>query len=601
MDYSTRERQPPTIKRLTRMAPDWTPPPDSLFGGVPPDTALRSHDPSCSHQSHHCAADDRLRSEEVSLGILADSVNVLSRTSRRPLFFSEMAQSVREQTHPRVNHIVGTDDEYSHAHYLRGASHEVVRFKRPGRVFDPTDVCKQCVSPNGVCGSAPGMAYPKARQRFLDCYCGTAYPMNEYINQLHGEVKRGWVLYLDDDNLLQDKFVISEFLASVKSRNSLVAFRSHLGRLTPSDANFASERIVMGDFDSSNFAFHSSNLQHAKWGWRRCGDFRVAQRLAKVLPTEWVDRAFIQANPMRSALGGLGRRSDRGNSSVTVVVTSHLATGWRPRWVRTIIDEYTAPAMQHLVSKVILVWNNIDESVPASLAHLESNRFQIVQARKNSLNNRWIETLKHVETDIVLNLDDDVYVDRPGLLCLINWLRRDPRRIVGPFVRRIEGNRYVLDELMDTSEYSVVLPRILLLPTFVLRAYANKENRWYHEYIDRQEAHCDDIFLNLVAQNVSEVPPLRVLLPGKSVIDFYSKCSPENEQFTGGLALQRGRSEKRSECVKDIMKREGLDQFLSAAHVATCLPRGNALDIESTIDPSQYKAMLNNNFTCSKN
>lgn len=596
VDYTNRDNlEPPLVPALSRVAPDWTPPPPT--DGVPLDAALRTHDPSCSQQSHHCAVDDITRARELPIGILSDEVNVLSRTSRRPMFFEEMAESVREQTHPRMRHIVGTDDAQSHATYLQKHTNDVVLFSRPTQPFDASEVCKRCVSPSGVCGSAPGLHLPKARQRYLDCYCATAYPMNAYMNELHNRVRSGWVVYVDDDNLLQHRFAISEFLATVKSRGSLVAFRSHLGRLTPSDGNFANQ-IVMGDFDSSNFAFHSDNIKLATWVPRRCGDFRVARALAAQLPVEWVDRAFIQANPMRAAIGGLGNRTDRTDAAITVIITSYLSTGWRPRWVREIVDEYTKPAMRHLIAKVILVWNNPEEEVPRNLADAENDRFLILRTERNSLNNRWINVLDSIDTDVVLNLDDDIYVKREGLLCLLNWFRRYPRQIVGPFVRRVQGTKYVLDELTDSSSYSLVLPRVLLLPTTLLREYASAENKWFHDYVDTQEAHCDDVFMNIVAQNKAGVAPLRVLLPAKSVIDFYSKCYSISKQLTGGLALQKKRTEKRSECVHEMMSRFNLHNLLASARVATCLPRGNALEADSVVDASEYKAMVDDSFSC---
>lgn len=87
--------------------------------------------------------------------------------------------------------------------------------------------------------------------KFLACYCNTAYPMNAYFSQLHADVDRGWVLYLDDDNLLADKYAVSRALARTTSYNDLLIWRSRLGRTTPSDDGFG--RVVMGDIDASCF------------------------------------------------------------------------------------------------------------------------------------------------------------------------------------------------------------------------------------------------------------------------------------------------------------------------------------------------------------
>ena len=168
--------------------------------------------------------------------------------------------------------------------------------------------------------------------------------------------------------------------------------------------------------------------------------------------------------------------------------------------MRKIIDVYTDDSITHIVEKVILMWNNVENDVPSVFVGHE--RVEIVRSSKNSLKNRWIETLPHINTDIVLNPDDDVYVKKEGLLRMLNWFNKERTRMVAPFVRRIEGHKYFLDHVYDSSAYSIVLPRILLVPTAYLRAYANSSNAWFHQYVDTNEAHCDDIFLNMVGLEI---------------------------------------------------------------------------------------------------
>ncbi len=589
IDFSTRDTlSPPRLPTHSRTASDWPPPTLEETGGKPIDVAFRELDPGCSLQSHHCVWDGAEQAAKIDINILSDTVNILSRTSRRPLFFKEMSDTVREQTHPYIHHVVGTDDALSRTTFLRHLD-GTIAFKQPTRPFDAAEVCRKCRSPSGECGRAPSLTHPKLRQEYLDCYCSTDYPMNSYMNELQARARPGWVLYLDDDNMFEHKHTVAELLASIESRESVVAFRSHLGRLTPSDYNFARQKIVMGDFDSSNFAFHTDFIRYAMWGDQRCGDFRVAHNLATKLPVQWVDRSFIQANPLRASLGGLGLQNDIQSDKVTVVVTSYLANGWRPSWVRRIVETYTANELTHLVSKVILVWNNATEEVPKIVTEMESERFVILRQRRNSLNNRWIQVLPYVKTDVVLNLDDDVYVKREGLICLLSWWRKDKRRLVGPFVRRIEGDKYIIDELNDSSDYSVVLPRVLLAPTNLLKTYAAEKYAWYHTYVDTQEAHCDDIFLNILAHKRTQ--PLRVLLPEASVVDFYDKCFKVDSKRTGGLALQKNRSRKRSICVRDLKSKFGVKKFKLSNKVATCLQRGNPLEVVDVVEKEQYQEM----------
>ena len=568
----------PPVNRFSKLHSEWMP------SQLKPPVL----DQGCSLQKYYCNLDDKVHLERIALNRMDDTVNVLTRTAGRPTFFKEMRESVKEQTHNKVNHIVGTDDEWSARTYLKNWI-GLVRLRSKWHDFDPERARRKC-------GKAPKLKMTKLKQLFSNCFCATAYPMNGYMNHLHKRVVPGWVIYVDDDNLLMDKWAISEMLANVKSKDSMLIFKAHTGRMIPSEQSFEKRRIIAGDIDTSSFAFHTDHIADAEWGELRCGDFHVASRLASVLPTVWVNSSFIQANPLGHAMGGQGKRKDVGDPRVTVMVTSYQVEGWRPSWVRKIIDVYTDDSMKHIVDKVILMWNNVEEDVPS--VFVGNERVEIVRSSKNSLNNRWIETLPHINTDIVLNLDDDVYVKKEGLLCMLSWFRKEPKRMVAPFVRRIEGHKYFLGNVYDSSAYSVVLPRILLVPTAYLRAYANSSNTWFHQYVDTQEAHCDDIFLNMVGLEESKKPPLQVLLPKGSIVDFFSKCQKVDKVQTGGLALQSHREKRRSECVHEMMTRRGLVEYKPSNHVGTCLPRGKALSKERGIGKARFRSMMDNSFAC---
>lgn len=589
----TANSTPPEVLHVSATAPDWNGTrnkPEHVF--------------DCPHQRHICTKDDLAIVASMQSQPVPPTVYVLTRTSGRPTFFKEMADSVREQTYPSVVHMALTDDRES-LEYMADIQDPVLA-KSLIHNFHPEEVCDRCAklsSNNASCAAAPPMDRPEERQAFFDCYCDTSYPMNDYMNRLHERIGEGWVMYLDDDNLLQDPFSISELMGHVHSTKELIAFRSVLGRVTPHEENFG-KRVIMGDFDSSNFMFHTDNLDLARWPDKRCGDFKVGSNLAKHLPVRWVDKSFIQSNPLRDALGGLGKRGESSRAGVTVVITSYMTTGWRPSWVKEIIERYLAVDMKGLVSKVILVWNNMEEPVPSTIPTPDDfpGRLVVIRPSANSLNNRWIDTLAHIDDDegSVLNLDDDLYTTREGLICMLNWHSKEPNRMVAPFVRRIEENStYVMSELLDGSAYSVVLPRIMLVPVKFLRVYASEAFKNFRTYVDEQDAHCDDIVMNVVAQQTANVPPLRVLLPENAVIDFYSNCWSQSKEETGGLGLQTGRTERRSECVREIMRMANMTDFKSSTDVATCIPRGNALvKRREDLETHEFQAMSMSGIPC---
>ncbi len=264
--------------------------------------ATFQHRANCPHQRYNCTS-------PLRPAFYNDTVYVLTRTSNRPVFFQACRASVAAQAHGNIVHLVAADnaDSLSYANQTGVTARLVLPVQVP---FDAMEPCVKCgASPSRGCGNAPPLAQPRARMRFLACYCNTSYPMNAYFSHLHADVSRGWVLYLDDDNLLADQYAVSRALARATSYNDLLIWRSRLGRITPSDHNFG--RIVMGDIDASNCMLHSTWLNLTQWHVpKRCGDYRTAASIAAALKAVWINDTIVMAHPLRAKLGGLGLRHD---------------------------------------------------------------------------------------------------------------------------------------------------------------------------------------------------------------------------------------------------------------------------------------------------
>ena len=312
--------------------------------------------------------------------------------------------------------------------------------------MEPCDKCGASASRG--CGNAPYT--PKERDAFLDCYCKTGYPMNTYMEHLHKEVAGGWIIYLDDDNLLYDKHGIATALSHARSPSDLLMWRAKLGRLVPLDKNFGATGVVRGDCDSANFMFNSQFMSSTKWGNTRCGDYRTLSSLANILHLRWINRTVIAANPMRQSLGGLGLRGD-GNVRVTVVITSCTTEGFRPFWLKSTVSQYLSAEYKSVVDRVIVVWNSATIAPPP----LPSETY-ILKQKTNSLNNRWTKITESVRTEAILNLDDDVFINKAGIVCLLNWWSQKQDQLVGPFVRKNDGRKYVIDELYGHKYYSMM-------------------------------------------------------------------------------------------------------------------------------------------------
>ena len=561
--------------------------------------------PGCPHQKWNCSQAYYNIGEVYSEGL----VYILTRTSGRPNFFRQMRQSVEDQSWPHIRHLVVTDDAAS-VDYVRAAGipeEDIFTVSSSYGKFDPNEACKcqdllQKRSNSRSCSEAPGLDRPNDRKSFLNCYCNTNYPMNEYIQVLHERIKtlgpenQGWIMYLDDDNLFLQPHAVTELMSRVRAKNELLLFRSLLGRPTPSDRNFG--KIVMGDIDASGFMFHSNHIDLTRWSNLRCGDYWTASSLGEHLKSRWIGEAYIGMNPLRSKLGGLGLRGDisGGHANladmVTVVITSFSSEGYRPLWLKYTLMQYTKEDMKSLIHKVILVWNNPDVAAP------EIPGVTLLRMTRNSLNNRWTETVPHIETEVVLNLDDDLLVGKDGILCMLSYWMENKDRVIGPYVRGQRDGHYALDELIrgpDTT-YSIVLPRVMMLHRRYLEHYRDQLAPHVKEYVDTQEGHCDDIALNAEISFITKHAPFRVILPPESVIDYFDNCYAAHRQLTGGLALQKNRGRLRDECVHWIAKQyenlpSGNPVLGSESIVGTCGLRGISLGKEKKLLEWRFRAM----------
>ena len=118
----------------------------------------------------------------------------------------------------------------------------------------------------------------------------------------------------------------------------------------------------------------------------------------------------------------------------------------------------------------------------------------------------------------------------------------------------------------------MILPRIMIVYREALQSLLKMEALF--DYIEHQEAHCDDILLSVALHLVGKVRPMKIQLPAGSIIDYWKSCRgfKEYKFVVTGLASSRGgkfknRNELRTDCSRYIRKRTkaslGLDAFHS--------------------------------------
>jgi len=182
-------------------------------------------------------------------------VNVITRTHNRPKYFKVCRDSILNQSHENINHIVGSDVECDY--------YDCIKLKLSDGVSPKPDV-------------------------------GTyAAPWNLHLNELGKHAKEGWVMYLDDDDKFTSLDSLKIILSHVDNEDQILLWRVDInGWIVPSDDKFG-KVIAPGNISGIGFMFHTKHLP-VDWGSWSYGDYRVLRQLSKKLKQKWINLILTQ-------------------------------------------------------------------------------------------------------------------------------------------------------------------------------------------------------------------------------------------------------------------------------------------------------------------
>lgn len=108
------------------------------------------------------------------------------------------------------------------------------------------------------------------------------YKFNLYCNVLMDKVNDGYILFLDDDDMLVDTRVL-EVLNSQFGSNQIVTWRF----LRPDKLIFPEnldKELVLGEIDTASVCFHYSLKHLSRWGDKQYGDYNFYRTLFNACP-----------------------------------------------------------------------------------------------------------------------------------------------------------------------------------------------------------------------------------------------------------------------------------------------------------------------------
>ena len=127
------------------------------------------------------------------------------------------------------------------------------------------------------------------------------FPYNQYLKIAERYLKEGWVMYLDDDDVLSSNSIIEKFSSYLAQVNEDILVLNRVkGRfgIKPSDKIWFENQVglplVLGATGASNFIFHSKYADYTAWDEWRGADYRTAKCLEEIIPNKvFIDKVLI--------------------------------------------------------------------------------------------------------------------------------------------------------------------------------------------------------------------------------------------------------------------------------------------------------------------
>lgn len=206
--------------------------------------------------------------EYIATNKKEEKINILIRTSNRPQYFQKCIQSIIEQQYENYNVIICYDKEESLI-YLK-------EFNNDYRItYFPVTV--------------------KSEEK---------YRFNLYCNVLMNKVEDGWIMFLDDDDMLSHDKVLSMINEHLYDINCVYLWKFLRSDkvIYPKNLN----NIKIGEIVSCGFIFHSTYKTSSIWPDKQFGDYVFFSKLASSLSSSYFMDFIFTKNVNESVIGNFG-------------------------------------------------------------------------------------------------------------------------------------------------------------------------------------------------------------------------------------------------------------------------------------------------------
>lgn len=221
-------------------------------------------------------------------------VNILTRTFKRPKSFKNCLNSILSQT------------------YIKSES----------RFADRSLKINHIVGSEVDCPYYPAIKLSKKEGKFL--------PWNLHLNDLAKQVKMGYVMYLDDDDMLMSPTSVQEIVDEIVDEDTLLIWKVRISTWTaPNDKHFG--MIKKGQVSGIGILFHSKHLP-VPWKAMPASDFNVVDYLSKKLKVKWVNKVLTGTQGDRNHHGKAFEVEEKKEIKPVVKSNKELVSVGTPTW-----------------------------------------------------------------------------------------------------------------------------------------------------------------------------------------------------------------------------------------------------------------------------
>lgn len=311
-----------------------------------------------------------------------DKLNIIIRTSNRPLYFKECINSIKKHIPKFKIHV--TVDDNKDINYvnetLNGIDYNIYLINKE--------------SINNICDKISIV-----RDRFI---------YNYYFNIINPFLN-GWCLFLDDDDEILS---LPSYDENIK--NNIYLFRVDINKkIVPSMNNFGNPP-VLNDISGIGIIFHSSKM--IEWKPQRGGDFDFISELYKKNNPVW-NKNILSGTQIK---GNFGNKKDLIDKNISV----NLAT-YPPR------EDSLIKCLNNLLQidliDVIRVYLNEYNDIPSNFP--KNNKILYLLGEKNLKDSGKFYWANDIKNEYYFTIDDDLIYPREYFIDHIKLLKKYDNKI----------------------------------------------------------------------------------------------------------------------------------------------------------------------------